>query len=269
MQQSDSMQNKISKSLDELMQDNENDKGNSAKQEAKPARSAQAVTNRVYVGNLSWQTSWQDLKDHFRQVGEPVHASVFLDENNRSKGCGIVEFATKEEAVKAITELNDTTIGDTGRLIFVREDREDRNAPRSEKTDFGSRPRRGRGDFGGHDNSNSNSSNSNRRGNYSRDRDNRPDRDHNHPSDGESTKGRQVFVGNLPYHTSWQDLKDTFRASGTVVRADILLLPNGRSKGQGTVLFETKAEAAKAIEQFDNSDFQGRKITVHEDKFAN
>ena len=34
---------------------------------------------------------------------------------------------------------------------------------------------------------------------------------------------------------------------GNVVRADILFLPNGRSKGQGTILFETKEEATKAI----------------------
>lgn len=37
---------------------------------------------------------------------------------------------------------------------------------------------------------------------------------------------------------------------GNVVRADILFLPNGRSKGQGTVLFETKEEATKAIGAF-------------------
>ena len=31
---------------------------------------------KVYVGNLSWETSWQDLKDHFRTVGEVTHADV-------------------------------------------------------------------------------------------------------------------------------------------------------------------------------------------------
>jgi len=258
MQQND-LQNKINKSLDEIMSD---DKAQGGDKREKPKANPQSVTNRVYVGNLAWQTSWQDLKDHFRQVGDPVHASVFLDENNRSKGCGIVEFATKEEAVKAINELNDTTIGNTGRLIFVREDREDRNAPKGSERNhdnFGGRARRAAPPAGGRD---FGSSNYDRRG-Y------REQRDRDHSDSGESIKGRQVFVGNLPYHTSWQDLKDTFRAAGSVIRADILLLPNGRSKGQGTVLFETKAEAAKAIEQFDNSDFQGRKISVHEDKFAN
>jgi hypothetical protein len=51
----------------------------------------------------------------------------------------------------------------------------------------------------------------------------------------------------LPYTTSWQDLKDIFRTAGPIVRADVMMLPNGKSKGQGTVLFETKAAAQAAI----------------------
>jgi RNA recognition motif-containing protein len=46
------------------------------------------------------------------------------------------------------------------------------------------------------------------------------------------------------------------------------MLPNGRSKGQGTVLLETKEEATKAIELFDGTEFQGRKLAVHEDRFV-
>jgi RNA recognition motif-containing protein len=44
--------------------------------------------------------------------------------DGRSKGCGIVEFATPDEAQRAITELNDTEL--MGRMVFVREDRESR-----------------------------------------------------------------------------------------------------------------------------------------------
>ncbi len=73
---------------------------------------------------------------------------------------------------------------------------------------------------------------------------------------GGSIAGRQVFVGNLPFHTSWQDLKvrkaasdallpthspplqDAFKSCGTIVRAEILQ-SEGKPKGAGTVLFET------------------------------
>jgi RNA recognition motif-containing protein len=47
---------------------------------------------------------------------------VLEEANGRSKGCGLVEFSTQEEADKAIAELNNTEL--EGRLIFVREDRE-------------------------------------------------------------------------------------------------------------------------------------------------
>jgi len=53
-----------------------------------PATGGGSSSTRVYVGNLAWQTSWQDLKDHMRSAGIVTRADVFLDENGRSKGCG-------------------------------------------------------------------------------------------------------------------------------------------------------------------------------------
>ena len=52
-------------------------------------------TNRLYVHNLSWRVSWQDLKDHFRQAGEVIHTKILTEgPGGRSKGCGIVEMDT-------------------------------------------------------------------------------------------------------------------------------------------------------------------------------
>jgi RNA recognition motif-containing protein len=82
----------------------------------------QAKSRRVYVGNLSWDVAWQDLKDHMREAGEVIHAEVIREHNGRSKGCGIVEFASEEDAQNAISTLTDTEL--KGRMIFVREDRE-------------------------------------------------------------------------------------------------------------------------------------------------
>ena len=82
-----------------------------------------AQSRRVYVGNLSWDVAWQDLKDHMRSAGEVVHAEVITDQHSgRSKGCGVVEFATDQEAQQAIELLSNTELN--GRTIFVREDRE-------------------------------------------------------------------------------------------------------------------------------------------------
>ena len=78
---------------------------------------------KLYVNNLPWNVSWQGLKDHFRSAGNVTRADVFTSADGRSKGCGIVEFSTPEEAAHAIRTLNDTMLND--RKIFVREDRED------------------------------------------------------------------------------------------------------------------------------------------------
>ena len=84
-------------------------------------------SNTVYVGNLSYHTSWQDLKDLCKEVGTVLHADVMMEEEGRSKGCGLVKFATASEARRAIAELHDAELD--GRKIFVREDRETAGGP--------------------------------------------------------------------------------------------------------------------------------------------
>ena len=56
--------------------------------------------------------------------------------------------------------------------------------------------------------------------------------------------------------------------SGNVLRSDINLGPDGRSKGSGIILFETAADAQNAIQQFNGYEFNGRHIDVREDRFA-
>ena len=51
----------------------------------------------------------------------------------------------------------------------------------------------------------------------------------------------------LPYAYAWQDLKDLFKPIGGVLQADIVMGQDGRSRGWGTVNFETQANADKAI----------------------
>eukprot|EP00811_Abedinium_folium_P006455 NODE_15949_length_1020_cov_5.723404.p2 GENE.NODE_15949_length_1020_cov_5.723404~~NODE_15949_length_1020_cov_5.723404.p2 ORF type:complete len:104 (-),score=35.31 NODE_15949_length_1020_cov_5.723404:278-589(-) len=82
------------------------------------------VAKRVYVNNLPYTTTWQDLKDHFQKAGKVVYTTVLGESKGQSKGCGIVEFTAPGEAAKAIERLSGTEMG--GRLIWVREDREDK-----------------------------------------------------------------------------------------------------------------------------------------------
>ena len=50
----------------------------------------------------------------------------------------------------------------------------------------------------------------------------------------------------------WQDLKDLFRKAGTVLRADVSLGPDNRSRGYGTVMLATAEDAGRAIGVFEN-----------------
>ncbi|KAH7479830.1 hypothetical protein PRIC1_008617 [Phytophthora ramorum] len=176
---------------------------------------------RVYVGNLSWNVKWQELKDHMKKAGTVVHADVLEESNGRSKGCGLVEYATQDEANKAIAELNNSEL--EGRLIFVREDREPEGGSISKLAKRAAAPR----------------------------------------GNGE---GRQLYVGNLPWETNWQQLKDLFRTVGEVERADIAEYPDGRSRGFGIIRYTNAADAWQAIERLNGLEIEGRLIEVRLDK---
>lgn len=63
--------------------------------------------NRLYVGNLDWDTNDGELASWFEQCGTVVDAKVMIDrDSGRSRGFGFVTMASESEAQKAITELN-------------------------------------------------------------------------------------------------------------------------------------------------------------------
>ncbi|MBK7097433.1 MAG: RNA-binding protein [Sphingobacteriales bacterium] len=76
----------------------------------------------IYVGNLSWNLSDQELENLFSEFGEISSAKIVLDKfSNRSKGFGFVEMANDDEAKVAIEALNGKEID--GRNIVVNESR--------------------------------------------------------------------------------------------------------------------------------------------------
>jgi len=75
---------------------------------------------RLYVGNLAWTVTDQDLQDAFSEAGKVENAQVIIDRaTNRSRGFGFVEMATDEAADAAIKKLNGREI--KGRAIRVNE----------------------------------------------------------------------------------------------------------------------------------------------------
>lgn len=82
------------------------------------------------------------------------------------------------------------------------------------------------------------------------------------------SSGLQVVVHNLPWNTTWQQLKDAFVDIGTIERADVIIDSSGRSRGFGTVRFLTKEDAEAAAEKLNNTQIGGRTVTVRIDRFA-
>src|SRR5436305_5156768 len=78
---------------------------------------------RLFVGNLSFNTTSEELNELFSQAGTCKTATVMTDRaTGRSRGFGFVEMSTEEEAQKAISEFNGRDFG--GRNLNVNEARE-------------------------------------------------------------------------------------------------------------------------------------------------
>ncbi len=89
---------------------------------------------KLYVGNLPFSTTDQELHDHFASQGTVISAKVIADRfTGRSRGFGFVEMSSQEEASEAINALNGTDLG--GRILVVNEAR-----PLEEKRPFRSGP---------------------------------------------------------------------------------------------------------------------------------
>lgn len=97
------------------------------------------MSNKLYVGNLSFRVTSEDLQEHFATAGTVESANVVMDrETGRSRGFGFVEMASEDDANNAIAQFNGTEYD--GRNMVVNEAR-----PREDRGGGG----RGKGNYGG------------------------------------------------------------------------------------------------------------------------
>jgi RNA recognition motif-containing protein len=92
---------------------------------------------KLYVGNLSYETTEQGLRELFMQAGGVVSVALIKEPGtNRSKGFAFVEMSSQSEAQKAISMFNGYSLNDRPLTVNVARPREERG---------GSRPQRGGG----------------------------------------------------------------------------------------------------------------------------
>jgi len=77
--------------------------------------------------------------------------------------------------------------------------------------------------------------------------------------------GKKLYVGNLPFNTTSEDLEALFSKVGPCESASVITdRATGRSRGFGFVEMSSAGDAQKAISQLDSTEFQGRQLTVNE-----
>jgi RNA recognition motif-containing protein len=99
----------------------------------------------IFVGNLNFNTTEDELRQLFAAYGNVDRVSIMTDrDTGRSRGFGFVEMSSSEDGEKAIAALNGTQLG--GRKLNVNEAR-----PKTERSGGGGRDRGGRGGGGDRD----------------------------------------------------------------------------------------------------------------------
>lgn len=102
------------------------------------------MSKKLFVGNLSFQTTSEDLQQLFTEAGTVESVTVITDPNTgRSRGFGFVEMSSQEEAERAIKQLNGKEV--EGRAITVNVAR-----PREDRGERGGQRRGGGGGRGGY-----------------------------------------------------------------------------------------------------------------------
>ncbi|KAH7820101.1 putative RNA-binding region RNP-1 domain-containing protein [Monocercomonoides exilis] len=209
------------------------------------------MSNRLFVGNLSFTTTAENLGKLFETAGEVLEA-VIISRGSRSLGYGFVNMKDNATAVAAIDKLNNTNLD--GRPIRIELSKSEPRAPgtRPAGAPRGSLDRRGRGSrrigggmygFGGP-----------RRARAPRAP--RAPRDPNAPA----SKTR-VYVTSLPYKLTEEELAKVFE--GYAVKEALIVRDRyGSSRGYGFVEFASHQDQEKALKEKSSFELSGRTVTL-------
>ncbi|XP_054717152.1 myelin expression factor 2-like isoform X2 [Uloborus diversus] len=215
--------------------------------------SSSSNSRRVFVNNIPFECRWMEIKDLFREkVGDVTFVDMFEDDGGKFKGCGVVEFKDHEAAMKAVEKMHKHEI--RGRMLNVKLDSGEVDRRRST----------GRGS----------------------DRDFMNDRfDNEFRNEPQfNTYGlnpvflkslgihgplnNKVFISNLDYKVTEKKLEEIFKIAGKLVKVELNVDNEGKSKGHGTAEYEHPLEAVQAISMFNGQRLYARIINVRMDKFA-
>lgn len=229
-----------------------------AKRSVEPA--AVPDTARLYVGNLNYDTTDDDLQSAFSKFGDVKSAAVVTHGGSgRSKGFGFVEFADLDSAKDAVAKLHGTEL--QGRTIIVNAAKSEkpkrdgdgggRNERRSKKSDGDRRERRegGRGEGGG------------RKGGRARTGNSEDSHKKVKPLEIEQVSSPSLRVSSLNSDATDQDIDDLFADVGAIQGRSETGAADSDTREFLVDLASTE-EAQKAVELLDGKSFMGHQIKV-------
>ena len=225
----------------------------------------------IIVKGVNYAATEDDIHDHFEQYGPVLSVNLLIRHfDGKSKGTCFVKFETEEGREKAISETGSEFMG---RKVWIEKtrSREERLNDQDSRPRGGGRGRgRGRGGYNNYDNDNEGGYNNNSGGGggyVSRGRGGgRGGGRGRGRGRGGSTRpkieeSKLLFVGNLSYQSTRDDIWDFFEQSGEIYEVRLVEGPDGRKKGFGFIEFATY-EAAKDALRFNGTVFDGRELRV-------
>ncbi|XP_057666604.1 myelin expression factor 2-like [Diorhabda carinulata] len=243
--------------------DNSRDRSNDRGGGGREPRSMRSSQNRVYVSNIPYEYRWQDIKDLFRsRVGDVAFVELFVDDNDKPKGSGIVEFSDGDAVRKCLEIMQRFEV--KGRKLVVKDDggvtRDKSGAIISSggrRNRDSDRFRDDRRDLG----SSLSLRNDDKWGNtYGLS-----------PQFLESLKidpplNNKVFVANLDYNIDQKKLKEVFKLAGRVINVDLPLDKDGKVRGFAVIEYDHPVEAVQAISMLQGQVLNDRTLAVRMDR---
>ncbi|CAH1109900.1 unnamed protein product [Psylliodes chrysocephalus] len=249
----------------DISRDRSNDNRGGGGREPRSMRSSQ---NRVFVSNIPYEYRWQDIKDLFRsKVGDVAFVELFVDDSDKPKGSGIVEFSDSDAVSKCLEVMQRHEV--KGRKLVV-------------KDDGGVTRDKSGAILGGRRNNNNRDNDRFRDDHHRGDLGNSLSLRNNDESKWGNTYGlspqfleslkidpplnNKVFVANLDYNIDKKKLKEVFRLAGRVIGIDLPLDKDGKVRGFAVIEYDHPVEAVQAISMLQGQVLNERTLAVRMDR---
>lgn len=174
-----------------------------------------AVGNKLYIGNISYHVTSEDVAEYLSQYGTVVDANVICDSGGQSKGFGFAEMSNPEEANIAVENLDGITWEGRKIKVSIAIDKKSQIPVKEYKSEY-------------------------------------------------SPGTTNLYVGNIPFHMSEDELTSIFSVVGPVRSAKIVRdIDTRKSKGYGFVEMEKPEHAEQALKLINGKVVGGRPVNVN------